>query len=254
MFSLVENLPKLELDDVNKLVTLTKDLLGKFDQFTNNCSFVVQEVYLRCITCLWLQLDELHFDFIEPLYISTRISLTNLDQYNKPVGCSMYLESATLFLFSIGIKAHIEYSTVIYNILKNKIQCETTFEILSVVLSDNPIELSDNVKKLITHKYWDQKVLNDQIMANESIIELICQKCLVIDSLIDSKYSVLSSFTPALQMYFKLYETIDSFISKVFNLRRDIEISRALLCINRYLSSFSSLVSNKVVLFVFILI
>lgn len=239
---MVENLPKLSLDNVNKLVTLTEDLLGKYDQFIN-CSFVVQEVFLRCITCLWLQLDELHFNSIELLYISTMDSITKLVQY-KIVGRSKYLESATLFLFSICMKAHTDFSKVIYNILKNKIQCETTFEILSVILADKPIELSDNLEKLITHKYWDRKVLNDQLMANESLIELVCQQCLVIDSLIDLKYLVLSNFTSALLIYFKLYETIDSFISKVFNFRRDIEISRALLCINKHLLFFSSLVSN----------
>lgn len=244
MFSLVENLPKLEFDDVNKLVTLTENLLLKFNQFTN-CSYVVQEVFLKCITCLWLQL-ELQYDFVENLYMLILESITKLDESNA-IGRSKYLESASLFLFSISIKAKTDFSTIVSTILKNKINCETIFGILSIILSEKPVELCDNLEKLKSLKYWNRNVLLDQLMANKSLMELVCQQCTIIDSLSDIKYLVLSNFIPALHMYFKKYESIDYFISKVFTLRRDTEIAQALLCINGYLCH---LVSNKIIVIV----
>lgn len=233
MFSLVENLPKLEFDDINKLVTLTKNLLLKYNKFTN-CSYVVQEVFLKCITCLWLQLDELQYDVVENLYMLTIESITKLDKFNA-IGRSKYLESASLFLFSISIKAKTDFSTIVATILKNKINCETTFRILSIILSEKPVELCDNLEKLKSIKYWNRNVLLDQLMTNKSLMELVCRQCTIIDSLSDIKYLVLSNFIPALHMYFKMYESIDHFISKVFTLRRDTEIAQALLCINGYL-------------------
>lgn len=243
MFSLVENLPKLEFYDINKLVTLTENLLLKYNQFTN-CSYVVQEVFLKCITCLWLQLDELRYDCVENLYILTLESITKLDECNA-IGRSKYLESASLFLFSISIKAKTDFSAIVSTILKTKIHCKTAFGILSIILSENSVELCDNLEKLKSLKYWNRKFLLDQLMANKSLMELICQQCTIIDSLSDIKYLVLSNFIPALHMYFKMYESIDHFISKVFTFRRDTEIAHALLCINGYICE---LVSGKIIL------
>jgi len=241
MFSLVENLPKLALDDLHKLVTLTEDFLLKHDRFTDR-SCVVQEVFLRCITCLWLQLDDLQYNSVKPLYTSTLESITQLVQSNA-IGHSKYLESATLFLFSVSIKAKTDFSAIVSNILENEIHCGITFEILNVILSEKqPVEFCDGLEYFKNLKYWDRKVLVDQLMANKSLIELICKQCTITDSLIEIKYVVLSNFTLALRVYFDTYESIDHFISKAFNLRRDAEITHALLCINRHLCN---LVSNE---------
>jgi len=238
MFSLVDNLPKLQHEDLNKLVVLTEVILKKYDQFTN-CSYVVQEIFIRCITCLWLQLDDLEYNSVKHLYILILKSITELDQLNT-IGQSKYLESAILFLFSICIKAQTDFSMVVYNIMKNKIYCKTIFEILNLILSKNPVDFCDNLEKYKSGKYWDQKILMDQLTTNTNIIELFCQQCTTIDSLIDMKYLVLSNFTPALHIYFTMYVSIDCFISKLSNLRRDTEIAYALLCINNHLCNLVS--------------
>ncbi|VVC29565.1 Armadillo-type fold,Domain of unknown function DUF2428, death-receptor-like,Armadillo-like helical [Cinara cedri] len=235
VFSLVENLPKLESNDLSKLVRLTENLSMKYNQF-NNCSYVVKEVFLRCITCLWLQLDKLHYNYVEPIYTSTLETITKYIKSND-IGRSKYLESAILFLFSISLKAQTDFSIVVYNVMKSKMQCEIIFEVLSIILSEKPIEFCDHLDKFKNLKYWNRQVLMNQLLANKILIELVCQQCTIIDSLIHVKYLVLSNFTPALVEYFKVYEPIDNFISKVFCLRRDIEISQALLCINGYLQT-----------------
>lgn len=245
MFSLVENIPKLEFYDLSKLVTLTEALLLKYNQFTN-CSYVVQEVFLRCITCLWLQLEDLQYNSVENLYTLTLESIIKLDESNA-IGRSKYLESATLFLFSISLKAKTDFSTIVSMLLKNKIHCETTFGVLSIILSEKPVGFCDHLEKLKSLKYWDRKVLMDQLMTNKSLMDLVCQQCTIIDSLTDIKYLVLSNFIPALHKYFKTYESIDHFISKVFTLRRNTEIAQALSCINKYLCH---LVSNKIIFIV----
>lgn len=241
MFSLVENLPKLEVEDLHKLVTLTEDILTNYDRFTN-CSLVVQEVFLRCITCLWLQLDDLKYDSIKHVYTSTLESITKLDQCNN-VGRSKYLESAVLFLFSISLKVQIDFSKILHNIIESKIHCRTAFEALSIILSEKSIEFCDHLEKFKHFKYWNRQVLMDQLTTNSGLIELICQQCSVSDSLIDVKYLVLSSFTPALMMFFEKYVSIDDYISKLCNLRKDSEIVHSLFCINGYMCK---LVSDKI--------
>lgn len=236
MFSLVENLPKLENYDLNKLVTLTEGLLTKYDHFVN-CSYVVQEIFLRCITRLWLQLDDMHYNSVQHLYAIT------LESFNKfppnAIGQSKYFESATLFLLSVSLKARTEFSVAVYNIMKNKIHCETVFEILNIILSKKSIGYCYGLEK-----YKDlcsnRKIIIDQLMANKDLIELVCQECTKVDILIDIKYSVLSNFIPALSRYFETYESIDDFISKVNSLRRDTEIAQALICINKHLSNLVS--------------
>jgi len=242
MFSLVKNLPRL--DNFNKLVSLTEDLINNYDQFIN-CSYIVQEVFLRCITCLWIQLDDMQYNnSVKQFCTLTSESITKLVQSNA-IGRSKYLESATLLLFAISLKAQSDFSIVIYNIMNNNVHCETVFKILGVILSENPVEFCDdfdNFKNL----YWDRKVLTDQLMDNKSLMELVCQQCTIVDTSIDMKYLVLSKFIPVLHMYFKTYESIDYFVSKLFNLRRDSEIAQALSCINGYLYSQ---VSNKIQFF-----
>lgn len=244
MFSLIENLPKLAPDDLNKLVTLTENFLIISDRFIG-CSYVVQEVFLRCISSLWLQLDDLQYNSVQPLYTLILESITKCVQSNA-IGRSKYLESATLFLFSISIKAKLDFSVVVINILKNEVHCATMFEILNVILSEKPAEFCNSLEYFKTLKCWDHKVLMDQLTANESLINLFCKQCTVTDSFIDYKYLVLSNFTLALRSYFNAYESIDHFISKVVSLRRDTEIAHALICINRHLCN---LVSNKTVQF-----
>lgn len=239
MFSLVENLRKLEIDDLNKLVILTHNLLIKYDTF-NNYSYVVQEVFLRCITYLWIQLDDLQYNYIENFYKSTLESVTNLRLFNT-IGASKYLESAVLFLFSISIKTKTDFSIVLYNIMKNGIQCRIIFEILYIILSGEQYELYVNLRKfknILNYNYHTR--LKSQFMANEHFIELFTKKCTIIDSLIDMKYLVLSIYPKALYKYFTVYQSIDNFIFEVSNLRKDAEISQALLCINGYLSSIVS--------------
>lgn len=236
---MVESLPKLVLDDLNKLAVLTKIFIRKYDHFTN-CSYVVQEIFLRCITCLWLQLDKLQYSTVEPIYKLTLNKITK-QFISKDIGLSKYLESATLFLFSISLKAQTDFSKVVYNIMHSKIYCKTIFEILSIILSEKPIKFCDNLEKYMSNKYWNREHLMNQLLANRNLIELVCQECTIIDSLIYMKYLVLSNFTPALNEYFKVYESIDDFISKMFYFRRDIEISQALLCINRYLHTLVSI-------------
>lgn len=240
MFSLIKNLPKLSSNDLNKLVTLTEDFLMKYNQFTDR-SYVVQEVFLRCVMYLWLQLDDLQYNSVEPLYASTLESITRLTRSNA-IGRSKYIESATLFLFSVRVKAKTNFSLVISDILENKIHCRIIFEILSIILSEKPIKFCDSLEHFKNFKFWDRKVLTEQLMANKRLIELICKQCTVTDSLIDIKYFVLSVFTPALRAYFNVYESINHFISNVFHLRRDTEIAHALLCINGHLCN---LVSNE---------
>jgi len=242
MFSLVKNLPKL--DDFNKLVSLTEDLIINYNQFIN-CSYIVQEVFLRCITCLWLQLDDVHYnDSVKKFCTLTLESITKLVQSNA-IGRSKYLESATLLLFAISVKAQTDFSIVVYSIMNNKVHCETIFKILGVILSENPVEFCDDLDEF-KNLCWDRKLLTDQLMTNKSLMELVCQQCTIIDSSIDMKYLVLSKFTPVLHTYFKTYDSIDYFISKLFNVRRDSEIAHALSCIHGYLYSQ---VSNKILLF-----
>lgn len=236
MFSLVENLPKLEKHDLNKLVTLTEGLLARHDHFMN-CSYVVQEVFLRCITCLWLQLDDLNYNSVQHLYAVTLESFNTFPP--NGIGQSKYFESATLFLLSVSLKAQTEFSVAVYDIMKNKIHCETAFEILSIILSEKTIECCYGLEK-----YKDlcsnREVIIDQLMSNRDLIELVCQLCTKIDTIIDIKYSVLSNFKPALVAYFKTYESTHNFIAKVCDLRRDTEIAQALICINKHLSNLVS--------------
>lgn len=239
VFSLVENLPNLMSEDLNQLVTLIKDLLTNYDKFSN-CSYVVQEVFLRCITCLWIQLDDLQYKSVKYIYLSTLKSIKKLDQFT--IGQSKYLESAILFLFSICVKADTDFSVVLFKIIKNKIQCQIIFDILNVVLSEKPIECFNNLDKLISFKYWNRENLLYKITTNDDFIRLFCSQCNVVDSLVNMKYLVLSNFPSALHKYFKMYTTIDYFILKLLNLRKDSEIAHALLCVNGYICS---LVSNK---------
>lgn len=233
MFSLIENLPNLEAEDLNKLVTLTENVLTNYDRFTG-CSFVVQDVFLRCITCLWLQLDDLQYDSIIHIYTSTLESVKQLNQY-RDIGQSKYLESAVLFLFSISLKVHVDFSKILHSIIESKIHCRTTFELLAVILSEKPIEFCDHLEKFKNLKYWNRHVLMNQLTTNHCLIESICQECSVTDSFTDIKYLVLSTFTPALIVFFEKYVLIDNFISKLSNLRRDSEIAHALLCVNGYM-------------------
>jgi len=243
MFSLVKNLPKL--DDFDKLVSLTEDLIRNYNQFIN-CSYIVQEVFLRCITCLWLQLDDVQYnDSVKQFCTLTLESITKLVQTNA-IGRSKYLESATLLLFAISLKAQTDFSITVYNIMNNNVHCETVFKILGVILSEKPLEFCDDLDDF-KNLYWDRKVLKDQLMANKSLMELVCQQCTIVDTSIDMKYSVLSKFTPVLRMYFKRYHSIDNFISKLFNLKRDSEIAQALSCINGYL--YSQVSNNILVIF-----
>lgn len=236
MFSLVENLPKLANHDLNKLVTLTEGLLSKYDQFMN-CSYVVQEVFLRCITSLWLQLDDLLYNSVVYLQKVTLESFTKFPP--NAIGQSKYFESATLFLLSFSLKAQTEFSVAVYNIMKNKIHCVTAFEILNIILSGKPIEFCYGLEKY-KDLYLYHEIIIEQLLANTDLIELVCQQCTIVDTLIDIKYSVLSNFTPALHTYFKTYESIEDFISKVYSLRRDTEIAQALICINKYLNNLVS--------------
>jgi len=244
MFSLVKNLPKL--DNFEKLVSLTEDLIKNYNQVIN-CSYIVQEVFLRCITCLWLQLDDVQYnDSVKQFCTHMLESITKLVQ-TKTIGRTKYLESAILLLFAISLKAQTDFSIVVYNIMINKVHCETIFKIVGVILSDKPLEFYDDLD-IFKNLYWDRKVLTDQFMANKSLMELVCQQCTIVDTSIDMKYLVLSKFSPVLHMYFKKYDSIDNFISKLFNIRRDSEISQALSCINGYLYSQ---VSNKILLFLY---
>ncbi|KAE9528149.1 hypothetical protein AGLY_012571 [Aphis glycines] len=239
IFSLVKNLPKLESNDLDKLVSLTEDLITNYDQFTN-CSFIVQEVFLRCITCLWLQLDNVQYnDSVEQFCTLILESVKKLVQI-KAIGQSKYLESATLLLFAISLKAQTDFSIVVYNIMNNTVHCETIFKIISIILSENPDKICDDLDNF-KNLYWDRKVLADQLMANKSLMNLVCEQCTLIDSSIDMKYLVLSKFPSVLHMYFNMYDSIDNFISKLFNIRRDSEIAQALLCINGYLYTQKSL-------------
>lgn len=240
MFSLVENLPSLENKDEDKLTSLTKDILTKYNQFVN-CSYVVQEVFLRCITCLWLQLKCLQYDSIKFLFSLVLESVTNVTQFNA-IGRSKYLKSAILFLFSINIKAKYDISLIIFDLLKNNIHSEIIFKILGIILCKKTIEICHDLEKLKNLEYWDQKILFDQLIANKNLIELVCQQCIKIDTLVDAKFWVLSNYAPALHMYFKNYESINDFISKTFDLRKDTEIAQVLLCINGH---FCNLVSRK---------
>lgn len=246
MFVLVENLPNLSYTDIDQLINLTQGLLTKYNQFAN-CSFVVQEVFLRCITCLWLQLKQLHYDSVKDLFLSTLKSVSNFSNSNT-IGQSKYLESAVLFLFSICVKAKHDVSTVIFNVMKSNTNCKTIFEILGMVLSNNPVENGNSLEKLINYEYCDRKVLIDQIITNQKLIELVCQQCSIMNSLFDTKLWVLSNFSPALNMYFKNYESIDNFVSNLSSLRRDSEITQALNCINGHLCN---LVSDNFTMFVY---
>jgi len=129
--------------------------------------------------------------------------------------------------------------------MNNNVHCETVFKILGFILSEKPLEFCDDLDNF-KNLYWDRKVLMDQLMANKSLMELVCQQCTIIDSSIDMKYLVLSKFTPVLHIYFKTYDSIDNFISKLLNVKRDSEIAQALSCINGYLYSQ---VSNKILHF-----
>lgn len=243
IFSLIENL-KRPIYKQSKLQKFTMHLIKKYDVFAKR-SYLTQEIFLRCITRLWTQLSYLLMnDSVEHLYKSTLRSVTKLVQANV-IGRSKYLESAVLFLFSVSVKAETDFSIVSYNVMKNNTRCEIIFEILSTILSKKSIEFGDILYQFKNLR-WDRNVLIEQFMANQSLIELICQQCTIIDSLIYMKYLVLSNFTPALHLYFKTYESIDTFLLKVFNLKKDTEISQALLCVNRYLHN---LVSNKFTLF-----
>jgi len=242
MFSLVKNLPKL--DDFDKLVSLTEDLIINYHQFIN-CSYIVQEVFLRCIICLWLQLDDVQYnDSVKQFCTLTLESITKLVQTNA-IGRSKYLESATLLLFAISLKAQTDFSIVLYNIMNNNVHCETVFKILGAILSEKPLEFCDDLDNF-KNLYWDRKVLTEQLMANKSLMELVCEQCTTVDTSIDMKYLVLSKFTPVLNIYFKMYDSIDNFISKLFNIKRDSEIAQALSCINGYLYSQ---VSNHILLY-----
>jgi len=250
MFSLVKNLPKLALDDFDKLVSLTEDLIMNYDQFTN-CSFIVQEVFLRCITCLWLQLDNLQYnDSVKQFCTLVLESITKSVQ-TKAIGQSKYLESATLLLFAISLKAQTDFSIVVYNIMNNTVHCETVFKILGIILSEKPVEICDDLNHF-KNLYWDRKVLANQLIANKSLMELVCQQCTLIDSSIDMKYFVLSKFTSVLDIYFKMYDSIDNFISKLFNTRKDSEIAQALLCINEYL--YTQVSNIKIITFLYYLL
>lgn len=226
------------VDDLKKLVILIEDLIAKYEKFTN-CSLVVQEIFLRCITCLWLQLDDLHYDSIKPLYMLTLNTITTLGQPNA-IGYSKFVESATLFLFSICLKTGTDFAIIVHNIISSKVHSGTIFKILSVILSEKPFEFCDDLDKFKSLKYWNRKMLMDQLMYNEGLIELVCQQCTVIDSKTDVKYLVLSNFTPALHYYFNTCISIDDFILKLFDLRRDTEIAHAVLCINNYINSLVS--------------
>jgi hypothetical protein len=228
---LVENIPQ-PIFKQKELEKFTMDLIMKHNEFVKR-SYVTQEIFLRCITRLWTQLNLLMNDSIEHLYTSTLESITKSVQFNV-IGRSKYLESAVLFLFSVSLKTRTDFSVVSYNVIKNNMYCETIFEILSTILSKNLFELSDKLEQF-KNVNWDRNILMKQFMANQSLIELICQQCTIIDSFIYMKYLVLSNFTPALNLYFKMYESIDSFLLKVFNLKKDTEIAQALLCVNRYL-------------------
>lgn len=236
---MVENLPKLEPDDLSRLLTLTEYLAMKYYRF-NNCSYMVKEIFLRCITTLWLQLDALPYNSIEPIYELTLDTITKQIQPND-IGKSKYLESATLFLFSISLKTDTDFSIIAYKIIKSEMHCKTIYKILSIILSGKPIKFYGNVEKCVNPKYWNHERLMNQLLANNSLIELVCQQCTIKDSLIHKKYLVLSKFTPALNEYFKVHESIDDFISNVFHLRRDVEISKALLCIDGYLQTLVSI-------------
>lgn len=241
---MVENLPKLEPDDLNKLVSLTENLAMKYSQFTN-CSYVVREIFLRCITCLWFQLDMLPYNSIEPIYKLTLDTILEQIQRNN-IGKSKYLESATFFLFSISIKTETDFSIIAYKIMESKMHCPTIFKVLNIILSEKPIEFYEDVEKFVNLKYWNRDRLMNQLLANNSLIELISRQCTIKDSLIHEKYLVLSKFTPALVEYFKVHESIEDFISNVLNLKKDVDVSNALLCIDGYLQT---LVSIKMALF-----
>lgn len=234
---MVENIPQ-PIFKQEELEKFTMDLILKYDEFAKR-SYVTQEVFLRCITRLWTQLNLLMNDSVEHLYTSTLMSITQLAQCNV-IGQSKYLESAVLFLFSVSLKAQTDFSKVAYDAMNYKMHCETVFEILSTVLSKNPVEFSDKLEQFKNLK-WDRNILMDQFMANQSLIKLICQECTVIDSFIFMKHLVLSNFTPALHLYFKMYDSIDNFLLKVFHLKKDVEIAQALLCVNRYLHNLVSI-------------
>lgn len=236
---MVENLPNLKSEDLNQLVMLTNDLLTKYDNFSN-CSYVVQEILLRCITCLWIQLDDLQYGSVKYIYVLTLKSIMNLDRFT--IGQSKYLESAILFLFSVCVKAKIDLSVFLYKIVKNKIRCQTIYEILNVILSEKPVECCDYLDKLMSLKYWDRENLMYEVINNDDFIRLFCSQCNAVDSMVHMKYLVLSNFPAALHRYFKTYTTIDYFILKLNQFRSDSEIACALLCVNGYISN---LVSNK---------
>lgn len=245
MFSLVQDLPKLLLDDLNRLVILTEDLLLEHDHFINH-SYVVQEVFLRCITCLWLQLDDLQYNSIRQLYTLILKSVSKLIQPH-PIGRSKYLESAVFFLFSVSIKAQKDFSTALYDIMKNETHCRTVFDTLNFILSEMPIEYCDHLEKLKNIKYWDHKVLLDQLMSNKSLIEIVCQQCAIEDSLIDIKLLVLSNFTAALLKYYEKYELIHIFIVRLCYINRDTAIANGILCIKEYLN-YSVSKKNTIIL------
>lgn len=238
VFSLVENLPKLMPEDLNQLVTLTEDLLTKYDKFSN-CSYVVQEVLLRCITYLWIQLDDLQYNSVKYIYVSTLKSVMNLDQFT--IGQSKYLESAILFLFSVCVKAKTDFSVFLYKVVKNKIKCQKIFEILNAILSEEPVECV-YLSKLMCIKYWDTKNLKYQIIKNDGFITLFCSQCNAVDSLVHMRFWVLSNFPSALHTYFKTYTRIEYFILKLNLYRSDPEIAYGLLCVNGYICNQ---VSNK---------
>lgn len=243
MFSLVQDLPKLIPDDLNRLVILTEDLLLKHDHFINR-SYVVQEVFLRCVTCLWLQLDDLQYSSVSQLYTLILKSVSKVIQPHA-IGRSKYLESAVLFLLSVSLKAQKDFSTALYDIMKSQTHCRAVFDTLNFILSKKPIEYCDSLEKLKNNKYWDRKVLLDQLMSNESLVELVCQQCAVKDSLIDTKFLVLSNFTAALLKYYEKYELFHIFIARLCLVERDTTITNGLLCIKEYLSYSVSIKINS---------
>ncbi|XP_050441276.1 thyroid adenoma-associated protein homolog isoform X2 [Adelges cooleyi] len=230
MSSLVQNLPNLSQNDLSKLVNLCESILSEFDLFIY--SFVTQEVFLRCITYLWIQLDNLQYSCVNSIFMKTLDSIITVFQSNV-IGRSKFLESGILFLFSVCTKAKIDFSNVMVKLLSVGVRCETSFVILEMVLdNENPNDICGTLKQIQKHKNWDRKILLEHLMANNSLIELVCKHCSEKGSLTEIKYKVLSNYPPSLDLYFTKYESINDFILRAFTLRQDNELAQALSCIH----------------------
>ncbi|XP_050527383.1 thyroid adenoma-associated protein homolog isoform X2 [Daktulosphaira vitifoliae] len=230
ILSLVKKLPDLLQEDINKLLIICELFLSKYYIF-NHYSYVIKEVLVMCITYTWIQLDNLHYSCVNDIYNYTLKSIVTVF-HSKVIGRSKYLESSILFLFSICVKAQLDFSEVIIKLMTNKVCYEKMYKILEVILVPSSNEVCDILKEIKKHKNWNEKILFDQFAANNSFADLLCKQCIEVDNLIHIKYTVLSNYSVASCLYFTKYESVTNFMSRAYDFRRDDELAQALFCIN----------------------